>query len=578
MIPPYISPEVKSSGEKQLFERFKLAPGTEDWTVLHSLFLTRHVKRLYGEIDFLIMAPKLGIFVIEVKSGDVTRKGGVWFYGDRFGNKNRSNIGPFIQAKDGMFTLMNEVSNKFGNNHSLTKIIYGYGVMFPHMDDRIDGVDIDQWRIYYRGSHKYPVTGYIKTLSKKHMAKLRSKSWFDKDKSLPTKSQVNKLVQFFRGDFERISNLNERGKLTEKQLSICTERQYACLDILDLERNKTLVFQGSAGTGKTMIAIEHAKRLALQNKRILFTCYNPLLSAWLKQLLSDYTSIDVFTFHQFMYSITKLENDSPDEEYYNETLPLHTVIKLDEGSTQQYDYIIVDEAQDLITGNYLDVMDIAIKGGLNAGNSAFFGDFERQAIYSDKDKDNMFETIKNRSGSPVFMNLNVNCRNSREISRELSIMCELEKQKLPDESKSGIPVRYYFKSTQKEKINSLKLIISQLAGNKVPLSDITILSPHVLQKSITSNIVDEYKVVDLTRDNTVRLNKKFSGVLFSTIHAYKGLENSHIIITDLTTLSSDEIQSLLYVAISRARIGLNLIIDKSCKKEYENILKERLIK
>jgi len=190
----------------------------------------------------------------------------------------------------------------------------------------------------------------------------------------------------------------------------------------------------------------------------------------------------------------------------------------------------------------------------------------------------MFETIKDRSDSPVFMNLNVNCRNSREISSELSIMCELEKQKLPHESKSGIPVQYYFKSTQKEKINSLKLIISRLAGNKVPLSDITILSPHVLEKSITSNIVDEYKIVDLSRDNTVRLNKKFSGVLFSTIHAFKGLENSHIIITDLTTLSSDEIQSLLYVAISRARIGLNLIIDNNCKKEYENILKERLIK
>ena len=67
MVPPYLSNKVKSVGEKQLFERIRKAPGTEKWVVLHSLFLTRHVKRLYGEIDFLILAPELGVFVLEVK-------------------------------------------------------------------------------------------------------------------------------------------------------------------------------------------------------------------------------------------------------------------------------------------------------------------------------------------------------------------------------------------------------------------------------------------------------------------------------------------------------------------------------
>ena len=84
MIPPYVTSEVKSRGERQIFELFKNDPDTADWIVLHSLNLCHHTKRIYGEIDFLVLAPLRGVFVLEVKSGDVKRKGGVWFYTNRF--------------------------------------------------------------------------------------------------------------------------------------------------------------------------------------------------------------------------------------------------------------------------------------------------------------------------------------------------------------------------------------------------------------------------------------------------------------------------------------------------------------
>ena len=76
MIPSVISPEVKSSAERKIFEWFQNAPGTDKWIVLHSLGITTHNKVIYGETDFLVLAPQLGIFALEVKGGRVKRENG----------------------------------------------------------------------------------------------------------------------------------------------------------------------------------------------------------------------------------------------------------------------------------------------------------------------------------------------------------------------------------------------------------------------------------------------------------------------------------------------------------------------
>ena len=88
MIPSVISPEVKSNAERKIFEWFQNAPGTDKWIVLHSLGIATHNKVIYGETDFLVLAPKLGIFAIEVKGGRVRRENGIWYFTNRYGKTN----------------------------------------------------------------------------------------------------------------------------------------------------------------------------------------------------------------------------------------------------------------------------------------------------------------------------------------------------------------------------------------------------------------------------------------------------------------------------------------------------------
>lgn len=55
-------------GERDVFAALRDAPATQDWIVFHSLGIGRHATQIEGEADFVVLAPELGMLVIEVKS------------------------------------------------------------------------------------------------------------------------------------------------------------------------------------------------------------------------------------------------------------------------------------------------------------------------------------------------------------------------------------------------------------------------------------------------------------------------------------------------------------------------------
>lgn len=61
MIPPSFDPAVTPSpGEREVFQRLRDDPGTEGWTVLHSLGIALHPRQIQGEADFVIIVPGKG--------------------------------------------------------------------------------------------------------------------------------------------------------------------------------------------------------------------------------------------------------------------------------------------------------------------------------------------------------------------------------------------------------------------------------------------------------------------------------------------------------------------------------------
>ncbi|GMU85155.1 MAG: hypothetical protein AMXMBFR48_03970 [Ignavibacteriales bacterium] len=575
LLPPYIDKSCKSTGEKMLFEIFKNSPFTKDWIVLHSLNLFQHTVRLYGEIDFLLLIPRGGIFVMEVKGGDVKCIDGIWHYTNKFNVTNKSNVGPFNQARDAMFSLRSAIEKEYGKGHKFAKILYGYLCAFPHVSFDKHSVEYEQWQILDKDAINSGVEFFFSNLVAQFINKHRNKRWFSEKDSLPNANDLNLLCDFLRGDFERIRTVKERLVEFDKQVMTYTEEQYRILDSIQL--NERSLIQGSAGTGKTMIAIESAVRAAAEGKTVFLTCYNRLVGEWMQKQVKEWKDkITVSSLHSFLFEQSKGfdydKTQSSKQDFYIKYLPLLLKDIYQKGIRKKFNKLIVDEGQDLIREEYLSLFDSMVTGGLSNGNWEIFGDFERQAIYAQLTRAEMLDLLKVSGQHSNFL-LKINCRNTKQVGEETSLISGFAKPPFLLEHLEGIPVEYLFYKDEAEQKKLLSKLLSKLSENKLPLHELIIVSPRKFENSC-SNSFSGFTIREIKSTSEISATQNFFG--FATVQSYKGMESNYVVITDIEDLTSEIAKSLLYVGMSRARYGLTLLIAEAMRSDYRELLKRKL--
>lgn len=574
LLPPYIDKSCKSTGEKMLFEIFKNSTFTKDWIVLHSLNLSQHTVRLYGEIDFLILIPGGGIFVMEVKGGDVKCIEGVWHYTNKFNVTNTSNVGPFNQARDAMFSLRSAIEKEFGKGHKFTNILSGFLCAFPHISFDKHSVEYEPWQILDKGAISR-IEIFFRNLVKQFKDKHNNQRWFSEKDSLPDANDLNSLCDFLRGDFERVRTVKERLAEFDKEVKKYTGEQYRILDSIQL--NERSITQGSAGTGKTMIAIESAVRAAAEGKSVFLTCYNRLIGEWMQRQVEEWKDkITVSSLHSFLLEQSKgFDYDKTQiskQDFYSIYLP--TLLKdiYQKGISKKFDKLIVDEGQDLIRKEYLSLFDSMVTGGLPNGNWEIYGDFERQAIYAQLSRAAMLDLLKGSGQHSNFL-LKINCRNTKQVGEETSLISGFEKPPFLLEHLEGIPVEYIFYSDEAHQKTLLAQQLQKLSASKLPMNELVIISPRKFENSC-SDSVSGFTIRKIKNNSEISPAQTFYG--FATVQSYKGMESNYILITDIEDLSSEIAKSLLYVGMSRARYGLILFISETMRNEYREILKRKL--
>jgi hypothetical protein len=574
LLPPYIDKSCKSTGEKMLFEIFKNSPFTKDWIVLHSLNLSQHTVRLYGEIDFLILIPRGGIYLMEVKGGDVKCIDGVWHFIDRYGNVNK-NKSPFNQARDAMFSLRSAIENEFGKGHKFTKILSGFLCAFPHITFDKHSVEYESWQILDKDSIQSGTESFFKNLVQQFIKKHKGQRWFSEKDSLPDANDLNSLCDFLRGDFERVRTVKERLAEFDKEVKKYTEEQYRILDSIQL--NNRSVTQGSAGTGKTMIALESAVRAAAEGKTVFLTCYNRLIGEWMQKQVEEWKDkITVSSLHSFLFEQSKGFNydksQSSKQDFYSKYLPILLKDIYQKGISQKFDKLIIDEGQDLIREEYLSLFDSMVTGGFTNGNWEIYGDFERQAIYAQLSKKEMIDLLKSSGQYSNFL-LKINCRNTKQVGEETSLISGFEKPPFLLEHLIGVPVEYIFYTDEAHQKTLLVQQLQKLSSSKLPLNELVIISPRKFESSCSGS-VPGFTIREIKNNNEICPAQTFYG--FATVQSYKGMESNYILITDIEDLSSEIAKSLLYVGMSRARYGLILFIAETMRNEYREILKRKL--
>ncbi len=556
MYPKKFIEDTQSDAEKKVFE-FLRDNGPDDWHVIHSFRIPNHDAVVFGECDFIVFVPKMGIVFLEIKGGRVgVNENGEWLFTNRFGKTTIKNRSPFTQARQGMFNISEIISHKINPNYHWSKYLFTYGVIFT--DEKyfpVDSLTEDEpWRLM-QNDNKYDYVTFIKKLLSNQIAEYES---LGKKAHYPVSADmVKEIVAKLRPTITCVAPIRNALNDSEDSIISLTDEQLSCLD--DIEINDHIVVIGGAGTGKTVIAIEDAKRAKKQGLNVCVICFNNNLNKTIRNNLNN-TGIDAYTLHGLMKKIVNapdLDSATNTDDYFSHILPRMATEVL-KTSGPLYNKIIVDEFQDICVKQYLDFLDALVTNGLTSGLFSFYADFARQAIYNENASLSVLDDYAFYSKKK----LNINCRNTMFIGNEMINITGFSdasyKLKI-----SGEPVEYISYENAEDEKTKFRECLKQLKKMGLSPEDIIVLAPNKREKTVLT-IADPSAVV------VGNYGEDPSGcyALFSTIQSFKGLESKIVILVDIENYNDTK---MLYVALSRARSKLYVFESLSAAKQRKEL-------
>ena len=346
--------------------------------------------------------------------------------------------------------------------------------------------------------------------------------------------------------------MGERLDEVDQRLMRLTREQALLLNALSM--NDHLIIEGGAGTGKTILAMEYAKGECERGRKVLYLTYNKNLARNIITRMGKGCSgeIKIINLHALFgeYVPVDLEAMKQDpNQYFTQDLPEDTLsylegLSADELQALQYDDLILDEGQDILKPEYLLVMDLLLRGGLEQGRWAVFYD-EKQNLYNPEFEEG-FQFLC--SYSHTSFKLYINCRNTAQIGRFNAEMSHTELEeylKVNGEEVQVIP--YKDAGEFQDKILEL---LKRLREEGVSLEQVVFLSPKRLKNSsISQTDLGKFKLNELGDG----YQKKRDEPLYSTIQGFKGLDSKVAVLLDLDKIPAALYSKLVYTACSRAR-------------------------
>lgn len=538
---PSVKPEDfnNSYGEMKVYEALRTL--NDQYTVLYSLnWVGINEKRTIGEADFVIVHPDKGIFVIEVKSGEIEYKNREWIQTNTKNGQSKR-IDPYVQARKSQFELLDRL-NQGIRDFRIPMLCYG--VWFP-------SVDINETTTLPPESPKEITLDRVSLDNAEKAINDAFAFWSSKYRHVSlTQAQLQKVISVLCPHFHVVPRLKTRVEEMEETYIQLTRQQAALLDFL--EEQNIAVIHGLAGTGKTVLAVEKAKRVAAQDEQVLFLCFN----SFLRDMLKKNNTIPNVTFHNahsLAYEIMG-QSDSPIEEVLNEFEDFLEEVFDEEN--WEYSNIIVDEGQDL-DDRLLNRLYELIK----QKNGCFYVFYDRNQYVMRNQLPKWIDDAECR------LVLHKNCRNTAEVFKTSCSIMGLENVTY-NEVHGEIPsARFYTREDEEEKIVSD--FIKRVMDEGLDTSDVVILTA----KTIESSWIDPRKKY---AGQELSCEGEAGKILFTTIRKFKGLEAEAVLIVDaqMSALTNPENRRLLYTGSSRAKNLLNIAMMEDIENaEYGNYLR-----
>jgi hypothetical protein len=558
MVPPVVAPGTPSS-ERRVFEKLRDSKTAYNWTILHSLGFSSGWTGTFGEIDFVILIPGVGIVCVEVKGGRVTHQDGIWWTQALDApHPEQLKRSPFKQAQEGMWKLKQALDKKFGVGSLESKCPIGWMAILPDVKCPPVTPEFTRAEVIDHSEMDNDICEHI--VEAPSLAALRSRG----DLRPPAEATCRRMLAFLRPNFDRVALAHTDLWDTERRLQSLTEEQYEAIDAI--ADNPVCLVKGPAGTGKTNIALECARRLTISQRRVLVACFNRNLGEWLSISASrmDVKGIVCGHLHgilrdrilrsSFADELRASPETDADDLFGRKYFELGALAI--EELNERFDAVLIDEAQDFDPDRLADVLR-AWTSGVRGCRTIMFGDFTRQALYGCSQADH--KRLRDELNAAMF-NLTLNCRNTRRIAAQTELMSGFSWSRYSPKQPEGDPVEVFYVRDERESKLRIQQVVKSLKSAGFRPGDIVLLGPRKRENSsvATSTTIEGWRLRELGAATD-------SDLAYATIHSFKGLERPVVILIDAGADDLAETDSLLYVGMSRARVRLFVICEESVK-------------
>ena len=546
-IPEIDSQDIGHDSERMVYDALRALP--KGYVVLHSFPWLRPLRAQKGEplregeADFVVLHPERGMLVLEVKGGRVELIGRTW---RREGKELRD---PFDQARRSRYALLDALEERTAKRINRSMFTHGDVVVFPHTqfstplpvnsDPRVlidatglaDLVDrIDRAFAAWARSETHLSIELFTTLLDALMPKLRL---------------VRCAGAEIGADHHRI-------------VQITLDQRATLMGLLENER---VLVDGTAGSGKTLLALEFALTLAERGDSVILLCYNRNLAAWLQEQVTHDSRarraigrLEISTFHAFAHNLAKrtgVDFNPPDDGnqvFWDEEVPLIMEQALEvlrsRSQPEAFDVVIVDEAQDFAPDWWVTIESLSIKQ--RAGRLYAFLDLN-QCLRR--------EARLPAVPLPVRFPLITNCRSTKAIARSGAALARIDIRLLPGSPSGELPSMRRAASAAAE-AGLVLAEIRQLLDQGVKPLQVALIGPAAYEHGSLARHKAVNGIPLLSDPIECR---RGAGVLVTTSRAFKGLEADVVLVYGLGAFGTLFTQTDLYVAWTRARHRLILM-------------------
>ena len=304
-----------------------------------------------------------------------------------------------------------------------------------------------------------------------------------------------------------------------------------------MRRNRRAVVFGPAGSGKTILAAERARRLADEGFTVLLTCYSRPLAESLATELGDAQSVVAANFHHLVMQRAAAAGIAapldPTREWWDSTAA-NVLIEASDATGYRVDAIVADEAQDF-PSEWIEALMLLLRDP-DDGPFYMFAD-SQQAIFH--------KGWHHPPSWPVF-DLDINCRSTLPIARRVAAVFGQEPLSLGTDGPSP---RFVLAATDDEVLDLVPELLDRLIdAEHLEPAQCVVLHPR-------REIVERFHRMVTSEHALVGLGKR--GVVVETIQRFKGLEaDVCIVVLAGLDLAEPEARALAYVGLSRARAML----------------------